>query len=267
MNALYLDPSMPKRSPDMVGQLSAPLQAGEVALVGAGPGDPDLLTIAAIKLLADCDAIVHDALVSEAILSLGSINAECIYAGKRGGRPSADQQDISDALIRLAKENKRVVRLKGGDPFVFGRGGEEARALVRAGVKFRVVPGITSGVAGPAMAGIPVTDRTVNSSIAFLTGHELSDESRINWPALVSAFPVLVFYMAARILPDLAERLIVAGLSESMPVAIIHNASLPDETVEVGTLAGAKSGSIKALPPSIVIVGEVVDDRTPWKGS
>ncbi len=245
--------------------LSAPLEAGEVALVGAGPGDPDLLTQAAVKLLADCDVIVHDALVPESILSLGASNAERIYAGKRGGRPSAAQQDISNTLVQLAKENRRIVRLKGGDPFVFGRGGEEARALVEAGIKFRVIPGITSGVAAPAMAGIPVTDRTVNSSIAFLTGHELSDESRIDWPALVSAFPVLVFYMAARVLPDLATRLMDAGLTAEMPVAVIHNASLLDETVATGSLQQAKAGTLEAISPSIVIIGEVVNERTPWK--
>ncbi|MFQ5356654.1 MAG: uroporphyrinogen-III C-methyltransferase [Mariprofundaceae bacterium] len=252
-------------NPDMPGYFSAPLRAGEVALVGAGPGAPDLLTQAAVKLLADCDVIVHDALVSDSILALGSASAERIYAGKRGGRPSADQEDISNTLIQLARENKRIVRLKGGDPFVFGRGGEEARSLVRAGVKFRVVPGITAGVAAPAMAGIAVTDRTVNSSIAFLTGHEVSDESRIDWSALVSAFPVLVFYMAARLLPDLAILLMDAGLQADMPVAVIHNASLSDETVETGCLQQARDGTLQAVSPAIVIVGEVVHERTPWK--
>ncbi|MDX8406234.1 MAG: uroporphyrinogen-III C-methyltransferase [Mariprofundus sp.] len=246
-------------------KLSSPLAAGEVALVGAGPGDPDMLTRAADVLLANCDVIVHDALVSEDILNLGAVNAERIYAGKRGGRPSAAQQDISATLIQLANENRRIVRLKGGDPFVFGRGGEETRALAEAGIKFRVIPGITSGVAAPAMAGIPVTDRTVNSSIAFLTGHEVSEKSRIDWPALVAAFPVLVFYMAARVLPELATRLLEAGLFAEMPVAIIHNASLPDETVEIGNLQQAKNGALKAISPSIVIVGEVVNERTPWR--
>ncbi|MDX8392578.1 MAG: uroporphyrinogen-III C-methyltransferase [Mariprofundaceae bacterium] len=245
--------------------LSSPLEAGEVALVGAGPGDPDLLTQAAVKLLADCDVIVHDALVTENVLSVGAANAKRVYAGKRGGRPSAVQQDISATLIQLAKENKRIVRLKGGDPFVFGRGGEEARALAEARIKFRVIPGITSGVAAPAMAGIPVTDRTVNSSIAFLAGHEVSEKSRIDWPALVLAFPVLVFYMAARVLPELATRLLEAGLSAEMPVAIIYNASLPDETVEIGNLQQAKNAVLKAISPSIVIIGEVVNERIPWK--
>jgi len=245
--------------------LSAPLAKGEVALVGAGPGDPDLLTQAAVRLLADCDVIVHDALVSDAILNLGAAKAERIYAGKRGGRPSAEQQDISNTLIKLAKQGKRIVRLKGGDPFVFGRGGEEARALLESGIKFRVTPGIPAGVAAPAMAGIPVTDRTVNSSLAFLSGHEVSDASRIDWAALVAAFPVLVFYMAARVLPDLADRLMAAGLPADTPVAVIHAVCCEDESTTIGTLADASERRLSAASPSVVIIGEVVSLRTPWR--
>jgi len=245
--------------------LSCPLAFGEVALVGAGPGAADLLTCAAARLLADCDVIVHDALVSQEVLDLGCADAERIFAGKRGGRSSTDQSDICDTLIRFAKMGKRVVRLKGGDPFVFGRGGEEIRALAAADVRFRVIPGITAGVAAPAMAGIPVTDRTVNSSIAFLTGHEVSEDSRINWPALVAAFPVMVFYMAARVLPDLAVRLMDAGMDADMPVAVIHNASLVDEAVYIGTLGQAKNGKITAASPSIVIIGETVNQCIPWR--
>jgi len=250
----------------MFKTLSYPLAPGEVALVGAGPGAADLLTCAAVRLLADCDVIVHDALVSQEVLDLGCVNAERIFAGKRGGRSSADQSDICDTLIRFAKMGKRVVRLKGGDPFVFGRGGEEIRALTAADVRFRVIPGITAGVAAPAMAGIPVTDRTVNSSIAFLTGHEVSGNSRIDWPALVAAFPVMVFYMAARVLPDLATRLMDAGMDADMPLAVIHNASLADESIQVGTLQQVKDGKIAATSPSIAIIGETVDKRMPWRG-
>jgi len=234
-------------------------------LVGAGPGAADLLTCAAARLLADCDVIVHDALVSREVLDLGCTNVERVFAGKRGGRASANQSDICGTLIRLAKSGKRVVRLKGGDPFVFGRGGEEIRALTEADVPFRVIPGITAGVAAPAMAGIPVTDRSVNSSIAFLTGHEVSEDSRIDWSALVAAFPVMVFYMAARVLPELAARLMDAGMDSNMPVAVIRNASLADESVHVGTLQQAKTGKITAASPSIVIVGETVNQRIPWR--
>jgi len=248
-----------------VRTLSYPLAPGEVALVGAGPGAADLLTCAAARLLADCDVIVHDALVSRDVLDLGRTEAARIFAGKRGGRSSTNQSDICDTLIRLAKAGKRVVRLKGGDPFVFGRGGEEIRALAAAGVPFRVIPGITAGVAAPAMAGIPVTDRSVNSSIAFLTGHEVSRDSRIDWTALVAAFPVMVFYMAARVLPDLTARLMDAGMDANMPVAVIRNASLADESVDTGTLRQAKDGRITAASPSIVIVGEAVRQRIPWR--
>lgn len=234
-------------------------------MVGAGPGDPDLLTQAAVKLLAACDVVVYDALVSDQILELLDVHVEKIYAGKRGGRPSIAQDDISQKLITLAKSEKRVVRLKGGDAFVFGRGGEEARALSEAGIKFRIVPGITAGIAAPAMAGIPVTDRTVNSSIAFLTGHEFSSDSRVNWPALVAAFPVMVIYMAARALTELAARLIESGMKPDTPIAIIHNASLPDEEIKIAALIDGSMGEIQAESPSIIIVGDVVSARVPWK--
>jgi len=245
--------------------LAHPLTPGEVALVGAGPGDPDLLTVAAVRLIGDCDAIVFDALVPEGVLALADADAERIFAGKRGGRPSADQADISETLIRLAKAGKRVVRLKGGDPFVFGRGGEEARALARAGVPFRVVPGVTAGVAAPAMAGIPVTDRTVNASIAFLTGHEARSKSRLDWRALVAAFPVLVFYMGARNLPEIAASLMDAGLAKDTPLAIIRNATLADEDTLIATLDDAAAGRARAQSPAIVVIGDVVARRTPWK--
>lgn len=242
-----------------------PLAPGEVALVGAGPGAPELLTLAAARLIADCDVIVHDALVSPAVLAMAGEGVRMIPAGKRGGRPSADQQDISETLIRLAREGLRVVRLKGGDPFVFGRGGEEMRALAAAGIRCRVVPGVTAGVAAPASAGIPVTDRTVNSSLAFLTGHELGEDSRIDWAALVAAFPVLVFYMGARSLPAIAHRLMAAGLAGDTPVGAIGSATLPDESVTTGTLDDAASGGLTVRSPAIIVIGEVVASRVDWR--
>jgi uroporphyrin-III C-methyltransferase len=246
-------------------KLSDPLVAGEVALVGAGPGAAELLTLAAAKLIGDCDAIVFDALVSDEVLNLADVGTDLIPAGKRGGRPSASQDDICDTLIKLAGEGKRVVRLKGGDPFVFGRGGEEIRALAAAGIRFRVIPGITAGVAAPAMAGIPVTDRAVNSSIAFLTGHEAGGDSRVDWASLVQAFPVLVFYMAATNLPQVAQRLMDADLPGETAVAVISSASLPEEEIGTGTLATAATGELKAVSPAIVIIGEVVDGRVAWR--
>jgi uroporphyrin-III C-methyltransferase len=251
----------------MLKSLSAPLIAGEVALVGAGPGDPSLLTFAAHKLISSCDVIVYDALVSEDILALADPKAELICAGKRGGRPSTSQQDICDTLVSLAQENKRVVRLKGGDPFVFGRGGEEMRALAAANIPFRIIPGITSGIAAPALAGIPVTDRTVNASLAFLTGHEASENSRMDWKALVKAFPVLVFYMGAKNLPQIATRLMDAGLNNDTPIAIIHAAGTKDETCDTGTLSQAKSQQLIAKSPAIVVVGDVVDCRIDWRST
>jgi len=246
-------------------KLDSPLSDGEVALVGAGPGSASLLTLAAARLIGDCDAIVYDALVSEEVLDMAPVGTDLIEAGKRGGRPSASQDDISKTLIALAQEGKRVVRLKGGDPFVFGRGGEEIRALADANINFRIIPGITAGVAAPAMAGIPVTDRSVNATLAFLTGHEASDKSRMDWKALVEAFPVLVFYMGAKNLHQIAERLLEAGLAEDTPLAIIHAATLDDEKTEIATLVEATQGDIIARSPSILIVGDVVNKRMNWK--
>ena len=248
-------------------KLSSPLRPGEVALVGAGPGAADLLTLAAASLIGDCDAVVFDALVGEEVLQRACVGAELIEAGKRGGRPSANQHDICETLVRLAGEGKRVVRLKGGDPFVFGRGGEEIRALAAANVPFRVVPGITAGVAAPAMAGIPVTDRTVNASIAFLTGHEAGEGSRVDWRALIAAFPVLVFYMGARNLRQIAGRLRSAGMRADMPVAVIHAATCGDECTQTGTLHDAESGTLLAESPAIVVIGEVVEKGIAWRGN
>jgi len=246
-------------------KLDAPLIAGEVALVGAGPGAAALLTLAAARLIADCDVIVHDALVSDEVMAMAAPDAEIIAAGKRGGRPSASQNDICDLLIARAQAGKRVVRLKGGDPFVFGRGGEEVRALAAHGIRFRIIPGITAGVAAPAMAGIPVTDRSVNATLAFLTGHEASDESRMDWRALVSAFPVLVLYMAARNLERIASCLLDAGLDAQTAVAIIHAATTKDEHTTIGSLQQAAAGQLQAQSPAIVIIGDVVASRTIWR--
>ncbi|MDQ6973707.1 MAG: uroporphyrinogen-III C-methyltransferase [Mariprofundaceae bacterium] len=245
--------------------LDTPLHHGEVALVGAGPGDASLLTLAAAKLIGDCDVIVHDALVSDEIMSMVCPSAELIFAGKRGGKPSASQQDICDTLIKLGKENKRVVRLKGGDPFVFGRGGEEIRALAAENISFRVIPGITSGIAAPAMAGIPVTDRTVNASLALLTGHEAEGKSRLDWQALVAAFPVLVIYMGTRNLPNIASNLVAAGMKKTTPVAILHAVSLAHEQHDFGTLEDVISGELQGISPAIVVIGDVVNERRTWR--
>ncbi|MDQ6992427.1 MAG: uroporphyrinogen-III C-methyltransferase [Mariprofundus sp.] len=246
-------------------KLDAPLKAGEVALVGAGPGAASLLTLAAARLIADCDIIVHDALVSDEVLAMAAVSTEMIPAGKRGGRASANQSDICEMLVALAQAGKRVVRLKGGDPFVFGRGGEEVKALATGGIRFRIIPGITAGVAAPAMAGIPVTDRSVNATLAFLTGHEASDKSRMDWQALVKAFPVLVFYMGAKNLSAICHSLLQAGLDGKTPVAIIHAATTDDEKTTVGSIQAASDGYLQAQSPAIVIIGDVVASRTIWR--
>jgi len=246
-------------------KLDATLSKGEVALVGAGPGDASLLTLAAARLIADCDVIVYDALVSDEVLAMAAPETELILAGKRGGRPSASQHDICETLIGLAREEKRVVRLKGGDPFVFGRGGEEMRALAVADIAFRIIPGITSGVAAPAMAGIPVTDRSVNATLAFLTGHEATEKSRMEWQSLVAAFPVLVIYMGAKNLPKIATQLLLAGLAENTAIAVIYSATLAKQTVTTGTLKQAAELALIARSPSIVIIGDVVNKRISWR--
>ena len=208
---------------------------GTVWLVGAGPGDPGLLTRLAEKALAEAEVVVYDALVNEGILQGCSHRAELIYAGKRGGKPSAKQGDISLQLIDLARSGRRVLRLKGGDPFVFGRGGEEALALAQAGIAFRIVPGVTAGIGGLAYAGIPVTHRDTNNLVSFVTGHGSSGAlpDQVNWSALAQYSPVIVLYMALKHLPQIAEKLISGGRRVKEPVAIVTDATLCSQQVVV----------------------------------
>ncbi|MGB8275894.1 MAG: uroporphyrinogen-III C-methyltransferase [Alphaproteobacteria bacterium] len=240
----------------------APFEPGSVWLVGAGPGDPGLLTLYAVHALKSADVVVYDALVDPRILDLARPGAQLIHAGKRGGRPSPTQPDISRRLIALAREGKRVLRLKGGDPFVFGRGGEEALALVEAGIPFRLVPGITAAIGGLAYAGIPATHRETNSAVAFVTGHTADGDlpSELDWEALAKGAPVVVFYMGLTHLDSIARKLIAAGRSPEESVAVISKATTPAQRVVVSTLADcardAKAAGIE--PPAIVAVGEVV---------
>src|SRR3954449_842809 len=196
---------------------------GSVWLVGAGPGDPGLLSALALHALDRADVVVYDALVDPRILALAPAGAQLDYAGKRGGRPSPSQPDISARLIALARQGKRVLRLKGGDPCVFGRGGEEALALAEARIPFRIVPGITAGIGGLAYAGIPVTHRDVNSAVAFITGHDASGlgPDSVNWAALAQGAPVLVIYMALKHIEPITARLMAAGRQSSEPVAVV----------------------------------------------
>ncbi|MEX0814794.1 MAG: uroporphyrinogen-III C-methyltransferase, partial [Dongiaceae bacterium] len=213
-------------------------EPGWVWLAGAGPGDPGLLTLLAAHALRHADVVVYDALVSPAVLAQAGPGAALEYAGKRGGRPSPRQPDISLRLVRLAREGRRVLRLKGGDPFVFGRGGEEALALVAAGVPFRVVPGISAGIGGLAYAGIPVTHRDINSAVTFVTGHDAAGAvpEQVDWSALARGSPVLVIYMALKHLETIAGRLLAAGRRADEPVAVVSRATTPEQRVLETTL-------------------------------
>jgi len=231
---------------------------GSVWLVGAGPGDPGLLSALALHALDRADCVVYDALVDSRILELARAGALREYAGKRGGRPSPRQPDISARLIGLAREGRRVLRLKGGDPCVFGRGGEEALALAEARVPFRIVPGITAGIGGLAYAGIPVTHRDTNQAVVFLTGHEESGglPQSVDWAAIARAAPVIVMFMAVKHLPAIAAKLMAAGRDPDDRLAVVSEASLPDQAV-VETILG-KAGDLGQLPtPAIVVLGPV----------
>jgi uroporphyrinogen III methyltransferase/synthase len=235
--------------------------AGRVYLVGAGPGDPGLMTARALELIGRADAILHDRLVPDGALDGAREDAELVYVGKHPGGESIDQDEIERRLVERARAGQLVVRLKGGDPFVFGRGGEEARALRAAGIDYEVVPGVTAGVAGPAYAGIPVTERERASAVAFVTGHEDPDkpESAIDWGAL-AAFPgTLVFYMGVRGLPSIAARLVEAGRSPDEPAAVVERGTLPGQRTVTGTLrdlaARAEAAGVRA--PAVTVVGPV----------
>ena len=233
---------------------------GEVWLVGAGPGDPRLLTLLAVHALRSADVIVHDALIDQRVLSLARPEAVCLPAGKRGGKPSSNQVDINDKVIALAREGKRVVRLKGGDPFVFGRGGEEARALAGAGIAFRIVPGLTSGLAAAALAGIPATTRETNHAIILATGHRaLNEQSSLDWEALARTGQPIIVYMGVSQLAKIAEALQSAGLDPNTPVTIIVSATLADERVLDTRLAVAASDARAngIGSPALVIVGSI----------
>ncbi|RMD63953.1 MAG: uroporphyrinogen-III C-methyltransferase [Alphaproteobacteria bacterium] len=257
---------------DLPPGLSA-FEPGWVWLTGAGPGDAGLLTLLGLHALRHADVVVYDALVGADVLALARPGCRLEYAGKRGGRPSPKQTDISRRLIQFAREGQRVLRLKGGDPFVFGRGGEEALALVEAGVPFRVVPGVSSGIGGLAYAGIPVTHRDVNSAVTFVTGHDLSGAvpDTLDWPALARGAPVLVFYMALKHLAHIAARLIAAGRAPDEPVAVVSKAASPAQKVLETTLAtcaaDACAGGVE--PPCLVVVGRVVRLRAglDWLGA
>jgi len=237
------------------------LAPGHVWLAGAGPGDPGLLTLDALAGLNQADVVVHDALVDPRVLALAGPQARFEFAGKRGGRPSAAQADISQRLVGLARAGRRVLRLKGGDPFVFGRGGEEAMALAAAGIPFRIIPGVTSGLAALAAASIPATLRGVNRAIIFATGHG-ADEG-FDWTAIVRTGQPIVLYMAIHNLEHITAALLQAGLHSDTPAAIIASASTPRQRMLISTLASLPVEARKQQfePPAIVVVGDIVAAR------
>ena len=247
------------------------LEPGWVWLCGAGPGDPGLLTLHALNALQQADVVIYDALVQEAILTWAP-QAEHIYAGKRGGKPSAKQRDISLRLVDLARAGKRVLRLKGGDPFVFGRGGEEAQTLVQHGVQVRIIPGISAGIGGLAYAGIPVTHRDVNQSVTFVTGHDQSGNTpgSLDWQAISKGSQVVVIYMGMKHIAQISGALIDAGRGVHEPVAVVTTATTAAQQVLETTLGTVVEDIEKAglEPPAIICVGRSVLMRQvlDWQG-
>jgi uroporphyrinogen III methyltransferase / synthase len=234
---------------------------GTVYLVGAGPGDPGLLTVRAAELIARADVILHDRLVPPEALAGARPDAKLLYVGKQGGGDQVPQAETQRLLVDHARAGRTVVRLKGGDPFVFGRGGEEALVCLEAGVPFEVVPGVTAGVAAPAYAGVPVTHRELASGVAFVTGHEdpAKPESTLDWPA-IAAFPgTLVFYMGVRALPRIAERLVAGGRRPDEPVAVVERGTLPGQRTLLSTLSEVSERAVaeRIRAPAITLVGPV----------
>jgi uroporphyrin-III C-methyltransferase len=249
------------------------IEPGWVWLTGAGPGTTGLLTLLALRGLQTADVVVYDALVDQEVLDLARPGASLEYAGKRGGKPSARQPDISLRLVQLAREGKRVLRLKGGDPFVFGRGGEEALSLVEAGVPFRVVPGISAGIGGLAYAGIPVTHRDCNHAVTFITGHDANGimPEAVDWASIARGSPAIVLYMALKHIDQISTRLMQEGRKPGEPVAVVSKATSAEQRVLETTL-GACAADIAASdiePPAIVVIGEIVRLRAAldWLGA
>jgi uroporphyrinogen III methyltransferase/synthase len=232
--------------------------SGVVYLVGAGPGDPGLLTVRAVELIAGADVILYDRLIPPEALAHARADAEIVYVGKEGDGPQSPQDDTDRLLLEHARAGRTVVRLKGGDPFVFGRGGEEALVLAQAGIRFEIVPGVTAGVAAPAYAGIPVTHRELSGGVAFVTGHE-SKGSEIDWAGLAGFPGTLVFYMGVRTLPTIAERLMAKGRAADEPVAVVERGTLPRQRTLLATLGDVaeRAAASRIRAPAITLVGPV----------
>lgn len=249
------------------------LEPGWVWLCGAGPGDPGLLTLHALNALGQADKIVYDALVDSRILQWAPKGAELIYAGKRGGKPSPKQRDITLKLAELARAGGRILRLKGGDPFVFGRGGEEAQTLAQMGIPIRIIPGVSSGIGGLAYAGIPLTHRDINQSVTLVTGHDQSGDApaSLDWSAISRGSQVIVVYMGMKHAGNIASSLLKAGRSPDEPVAVVTSATTDRQKVLETTLGEMASDIAQSnmQPPSIICVGKAVLMRKflDWQGA
>jgi len=246
----------------------APREMGEVYLVGGGPGDPDLLTFRALRLMQQADVVVHDRLVSPAVVDLTRRDAERIYVGKERDNHALPQEDINALLVRLAKEGKRVLRLKGGDPFIFGRGGEEIDTLAEEGIPFQVVPGITAAAGCAAYAGIPLTHRDFAQSCVFVTGHLQNGAVNLNWDSLIRPDQTIVFYMGLRGLSLICQGLVSRGLADTTPAALIQQGTTPEQRVFVSTLRDLPDiiAHTEIKPPTLLIVGGVVSlhEKLKW---
>ncbi|MGZ6008716.1 MAG: uroporphyrinogen-III C-methyltransferase [Rhizomicrobium sp.] len=261
---------LPKRV-QLADALNLPqFEKGWVWLAGAGPGDPGLITALGIHAIQNADVILYDALINEVLLKLARPGAELVFAGKRAGVKSCKQSDISRTLVSLAKKGKRVLRLKGGDPFVFGRGGEEALALTRGGIPFRIVPGVTAGIGGLAYAGIPVTHRDTNHAVTFITGHGADGKlPKLDWAALATASPTIVLFMARKFAGDIAAKLIAAGRAPLEPAAIVSDATIDKQNVVVTCLEKLGQAAAASGAPAIIVIGENVKLREglDWVGA
>ncbi|MFC1489065.1 uroporphyrinogen-III C-methyltransferase [Thermodesulfobacteriota bacterium] len=242
---------------------------GKTYLVGAGPGDPGLITIKGLDCIRNADVLIYDFLASPLLLKHARENAEIIYVGKKGGDHTLSQERINALIVEKAREGLNVVRLKGGDPFIFGRGGEEAEALIDAEIPFEIVPGVTSAIAAPTYAGIPLTHRKITSTVAFVTGHEdpTKEESSIDWAAIASGIGTIVFLMGVKNLPHITRQLVNHGMKPETPVALIRWGTTPRQVTVTGTLdtivERVKAAGLK--PPAIIVVGHVVEFRERMK--
>ncbi|MDV5168426.1 uroporphyrinogen-III C-methyltransferase [Photobacterium rosenbergii] len=240
--------------------------SGFVSLVGAGPGDPDLLTVKGLRVIQAADVVVYDRLVSEDILALADSSAEMIYVGKQLDFHCVPQDQINQILVQKAQEGKRVVRLKGGDSFIFGRGGEELEELAKFGIKYEVVPGITAAAGATAYAGIPLTHRDHAQSVQFITGHVQKDGREIEWASLAQSNNSLVFYMGLKQSGHICDKLITHGLSAQTPCAIIENGTRPEQRVLNGTLETLPELAKGAVSPALIVIGSVASlgERLGW---